>query len=319
MEHGGPAEGDTTSTTWSSPPRLVDQGYGLAGPSFDRTVETRGRLVFASRRSLRRQSPGLRRTGHHRGATGDQCDHGHHGPGVGIRRPTGARRRRAVRAGPSQPACTGGATEGAGDEAVVVSATGAVSLLNYAYTLILLWLLPTREFAEAASISALLLICGTIAGAALPWVLAQEVLRSQRTTGSAAGWRSPSASFATVLQGAAAGLATCLIVMHYARAGAGGRLLLGLPHLHGRHRGRLLPGAPALPADRPAEGGRGGGQDRRRRRPHRPRRRGQRCGRRVRPGRGGGGRGRAGRHGPDITWSRSAMAGPPPVGQRPRV
>ena len=103
-----------------------------------------------------------------------------------------------------------------GDEAVVVSATGAVALLNYAYTLILLWMLPTREFAEAGSVSALLLICGTIAGAALPWVLAQEVLRS----GPDRHRRRLAVSFclfATVLQGAGAGLATCLIVSHYAR------------------------------------------------------------------------------------------------------
>jgi amino acid adenylation domain-containing protein len=102
-----------------------------------------------------------------------------------------------------------------GDEAVVVSATGAVSLLNYAYTLILLWMLPTREFAEAGSISALLLICGTIAGAALPWVLAQEVLRAgpDRTRRRLAV---SFCLFATVLQGAGAGVATCLIVVHYA-------------------------------------------------------------------------------------------------------
>ena len=102
-----------------------------------------------------------------------------------------------------------------GDEALVVSAAAVVSLLNYAYTIILLWLLPTREFAEVGSISALLLICGTIAGAALPWVLAQEVLHSRRDRAR----RRAAVTFclfATVLQGAAAGLATCLIVARYA-------------------------------------------------------------------------------------------------------
>ncbi len=101
-----------------------------------------------------------------------------------------------------------------GDEAVVVSATGIISLLNYAYTLVLLWLLPAREFAEVGSISALLLICGTISGAALPWVLAQEVLRSgndkrRRRIGVTF------CLFATILQGVGAGLATCLIAVHY--------------------------------------------------------------------------------------------------------
>ena len=94
--------------------------------------------------------------------------------------------------------------------------------------LILLWLLPTREFAEVGSISALLLICGTIAGAALPWVLAQEVLQSKQDQPR----RRTAVTFclfATVLQGVAAGLATCLIAYHYAAATAvlGRGLLLG--------------------------------------------------------------------------------------------
>ena len=101
-----------------------------------------------------------------------------------------------------------------GDEAVVVSATGVVSIVNYAFTLVMLWLLPTREFSEVASVSALLLIAGTVAGAALPWVLAQEVVRS----GADRARRRSAVSFcvvATVLQGAAAGLAACLIAVHY--------------------------------------------------------------------------------------------------------
>ena len=106
------------------------------------------------------------------------------------------------------------ATPRIGDEAMVVSAAAVVSLFNYAYTLILLWLLPTREFAEVGSVSALLLICGTIAGAALPWVLAQEVLHSTRDR-SRRRAAVTFCLFATVLQGAAAGLATCLIVARY--------------------------------------------------------------------------------------------------------
>jgi glycosyltransferase involved in cell wall biosynthesis len=102
-----------------------------------------------------------------------------------------------------------------GDEAVVLGATGAVSLLNYTYTVILLFLLPAREFAEFGSISALLLVCGTIAGAALPWVLAQELLRSEQDRSR----RRVAVTFclvATILQGAVAGLITCLIAYHYA-------------------------------------------------------------------------------------------------------
>ena len=101
-----------------------------------------------------------------------------------------------------------------GDEAVVVSATGVVSVVNYAFTLVMLWLLPTSEFSEVASVSALLLIAGTVAGAAIPWVLAREVLRS----GSDEVRRQRAVSFsiaATLVQGAAAGLVACLIAVHY--------------------------------------------------------------------------------------------------------
>ncbi len=134
----------------------------------------------------------------------------------------------------------------------MVSATGVVSVLNYAYTLILLWLLPTREFAEVGSISALLLICGTIAGAALPWVLAQEVLRSRE--------RPPRRRaavtfclFATVLQGAAAGLATCLIVVHYASSNAvlAAAFCSVVLIFVAATVGRVLPGPAALPAHLP--------------------------------------------------------------------
>ena len=108
-----------------------------------------------------------------------------------------------------------GRTHRVGDEAVVLGATGVVSLLNYGYTIILLYLLPAREFAEVGSISALLLVCGTIAGAALPWVLAQEVLRSKENRPR----RRIAVTFclvATMVQGVVAGLVTCLIAYHYA-------------------------------------------------------------------------------------------------------
>jgi glycosyltransferase involved in cell wall biosynthesis/O-antigen/teichoic acid export membrane protein len=121
-------------------------------------------------------------------------------------------------AGPARPAsmaATPGRRHRVGDEAVVLGATGVVSLLNYAYTIVLLFMLPAREFAQFGSISALLLVCGTIAGAALPWVLAQEVLRS----GQDRPRRRTAVTFcltATMVQGVAAGLVTCLVAYHYA-------------------------------------------------------------------------------------------------------
>ena len=58
---------------------------------------------------------------------------------------------------------------------VVVVATAIVSLLNYSFALALLWILPLREYAVVASVTALLLVFGTVAGASAPWVLAREV------------------------------------------------------------------------------------------------------------------------------------------------
>ncbi|MGD0704613.1 MAG: glycosyltransferase [Trebonia sp.] len=59
--------------------------------------------------------------------------------------------------------------------AVVVGATAVISLANYAFSLLLLWILPARDYAVVASVTALLLVFGTVATASAPWVLAREV------------------------------------------------------------------------------------------------------------------------------------------------
>ena len=61
---------------------------------------------------------------------------------------------------------------------VVVSGTAVVSLLNYAFSVALLWILPTRQYTVVASVTALLLVFGTVAGASAPWILAREVAMS---------------------------------------------------------------------------------------------------------------------------------------------
>jgi glycosyltransferase involved in cell wall biosynthesis/O-antigen/teichoic acid export membrane protein len=66
-------------------------------------------------------------------------------------------------------------TEARSVPAVVVISTALVALLNYAFALILLWVLPAEKYAVVASITALLLMFGTVAGASAPWVLAREV------------------------------------------------------------------------------------------------------------------------------------------------
>jgi O-antigen/teichoic acid export membrane protein len=52
---------------------------------------------------------------------------------------------------------------------------------NYGFTLLLIWFLPGREFSQVASVAALLLVAGTTAQAAVPWVVAREVVNRQST------------------------------------------------------------------------------------------------------------------------------------------
>jgi glycosyltransferase involved in cell wall biosynthesis/O-antigen/teichoic acid export membrane protein len=68
-----------------------------------------------------------------------------------------------------------GSAEARSVPVVIVIATGLVALLNYAFALIMLWVLPSDKYAVVASITALLLMFGTVAGASAPWVLAREV------------------------------------------------------------------------------------------------------------------------------------------------
>jgi glycosyltransferase involved in cell wall biosynthesis len=105
--------------------------------------------------------------------------------------------------------------EARGTEATVIAALGVVSVLNYAYSLILVWILPTSTYAVVASASALLLICGTISSASLPWVLAREVAIAR----SDPERRQAAVAFCavgTIVEAGVAGLATTLVAIHYA-------------------------------------------------------------------------------------------------------
>jgi O-antigen/teichoic acid export membrane protein len=58
---------------------------------------------------------------------------------------------------------------------LLVAATVASGALNYAYTLVLTRLLPTRSYSAFSSSLAILLVVGTVANAAVPWILAKEL------------------------------------------------------------------------------------------------------------------------------------------------
>lgn len=100
-------------------------------------------------------------------------------------------------------------------EVKLVVATGVVSALNYAYTLALIWMLPASQYAIVGSASALLLICGTISGASIPWVLSREVAGGHDDQQR----RRAAVTFClvvTAVQSLAAGVATSVIALHYA-------------------------------------------------------------------------------------------------------
>jgi glycosyltransferase involved in cell wall biosynthesis/O-antigen/teichoic acid export membrane protein len=127
----------------------------------------------------------------------------------GADRPPGAERA----AGADRSADVAGADQNA--EAIVVVTTGVIAGLNYLYTVIMVWLLQPTQYAVVGSISALLLIWGTVASASVPWVLAREVVLSEHDPLR----RRRAVCFAvtgTLAQSVAAGAATCLIAAHYA-------------------------------------------------------------------------------------------------------
>ncbi len=100
-------------------------------------------------------------------------------------------------------------------EAKIIGATAIVSVLNYGYTLALIWMLPAEQYAIVGSASALLLVCGTISGASIPWVLSREIAGARDDQPR----RRAAVSFClvvTAVQAVGAGLATGLIALHYA-------------------------------------------------------------------------------------------------------
>ena len=101
------------------------------------------------------------------------------------------------------------------DEPLLITATAVISILNYAYTLIMVWLLPPTKYVVVGSISSVLLVWGTVAGAAVPWVLAREIAQSP---GDAPRRQKAVcfSVFATLAQAAGAGLVTCIIALRYA-------------------------------------------------------------------------------------------------------
>lgn len=64
------------------------------------------------------------------------------------------------------------------DTAVLMAGTVLVGAGNYGFTLVLVWLLPSRQFSEIASVNAVLMVLSTAATAAVPWVVTRELVRT---------------------------------------------------------------------------------------------------------------------------------------------
>lgn len=96
----------------------------------------------------------------------------------------------------------------------VMLALGLVSLGNYAYSAVLVWLLPPRQYAVVGAASALLLVCGTVASASMPWVLAREVARARHDPAR----RQAAVSFCllgTLAEAVAGGVVTAALCLTY--------------------------------------------------------------------------------------------------------
>jgi len=94
--------------------------------------------------------------------------------------------------------------------AVVSATTLVVSLANYAFSLVLIRLLPVADYVTYASIQSLLLVLGSGGMAAIPWAVARHVAltRTTRAAGEALGF----GLVASILQGLVfAGLTFALV------------------------------------------------------------------------------------------------------------
>jgi glycosyltransferase involved in cell wall biosynthesis/O-antigen/teichoic acid export membrane protein len=87
-------------------------------------------------------------------------------------------------------------------------AAALVGALNYGYSTSLTWLLPAHAYSVFVSGQVVLTVCGTIAGACLPWLIAQGIAESP---GDATGRRA-SISFAALL-GCLQGVVAAVVVV----------------------------------------------------------------------------------------------------------
>jgi peptidoglycan/LPS O-acetylase OafA/YrhL/glycosyltransferase involved in cell wall biosynthesis/O-antigen/teichoic acid export membrane protein len=99
------------------------------------------------------------------------------------------------------------------DSVLVLLGNVATGISNYGFTLVLLWILPARQFSQVASIAALLLVAGTVAQAGVPWVLARELVR--RSPGDPG--RAQAVGFALTVAVALGAVTSAVVVLLSAR------------------------------------------------------------------------------------------------------
>jgi glycosyltransferase involved in cell wall biosynthesis/O-antigen/teichoic acid export membrane protein len=79
-----------------------------------------------------------------------------------------------------QPGAAGAQVQLRRNALLLVVADVLVGVGNYAFSLVLVWTLAPGIFADVASVTSLLLVVGTAASAAIPWVVAREVSATTR-------------------------------------------------------------------------------------------------------------------------------------------
>ncbi|WP_337059684.1 glycosyltransferase [Kineococcus sp. G2] len=98
----------------------------------------------------------------------------------------------------------------------LLASTVLTAVGNYAFSLVLIWLLPGAGYSAFATGSSLLLVVGTLASAAVPWVLAQEIASGDSSRAARAA---RAATSAAVLQGVLTAGAAVLVSAPWASPG----------------------------------------------------------------------------------------------------
>ena len=113
------------------------------------------------------------------------------------------------------------------DALLLVVADVLVGAGNYAFSLVLVWTLTASTFSAVASVTSLLLVVGTAASAAVPWVMAREVLQTERGSSG----RGDVLSFSVSVSTATSAVTAVLVALVAARFASPAMVALACAHV----------------------------------------------------------------------------------------